>query len=394
MPNIIAEQPIEGITESFEWLTDIIESRDGREHRIMLRSLPRVMLDYSFIAHPHNRNRYLNLLRNNLTGTWLIPEWLRAVYIGRINQGTTLIRNYFDNHVDDNLLIYQDSKKNEVVTWLKSSEIKSLEFVFHAERQLKPDFVFAEPPNEKKEAISAVINNYKAAYLLPLRECYLNSSKYKTSGFDAQFDVTIELIEQPNYHSKIIKKPTYLGIEVLHNNYGTNESTLNKDIDIVDYDVGKITRIERWERTKLSRSIKFYLDGFDEIKKFKEFIYRREGRVKPFWLCDGDVNIYGGKVRGNQIVIRNGHYNDLPSFKYLSLFHDNAVSYAKIISISNDLHDKTIIVIDKIIEQPVNKISCLTLCRFDTDRVQIEYGTNQQAQSDIQVIEVFDDQYF
>jgi hypothetical protein len=115
MPNIIAEQPIEGITESFEWLTDIIESRDGREHRIMLRSLPRVMLDYSFIAHPHNRNRYLDLLRNNLTSTWLIPEWLRAVYIGRINQGTTLVRNYFDNHVDDNLLIYQDSKKMKLL---------------------------------------------------------------------------------------------------------------------------------------------------------------------------------------------------------------------------------------------------------------------------------------
>jgi hypothetical protein len=394
MPNIIAEQPISGTKESFEWLTDIIESSNGREHRIMLRSLPRVTLDCSFMAHPHNRNRYLNLFRNNLTNIWLIPEWLSAIYLGRINKGTSLVKNYFDCHIDDKLLIYQNSTTNEVVTWLKSSEIKSLDFVFNLKRQPKFEFIFEDMPDEKKEAISPVINNYKSAYLLPLRECYLSNVSYETSGFDAQFDIVIELVEQPIYHRKVVKKQTYLDIEVLHNNYGHNNSALKKDIDIVDYDIGKITRMERWESPKQSRSVKFYLDGFDEIKKFKEFIYRRAGRLNPFWLCDDDVNIYGGKIRGNKIIIRNNHYNHVPSFKYLSLFHDTSVSYVKIISVSNDSHGNTIIIIDKNIEQPVNKISCLMLCRFDTDRVQIEYKTNQQAQSDIPVIEVFDDQYF
>ncbi|MWP63225.1 hypothetical protein [Gilliamella sp. Pas-s25] len=393
MPNVIAEQPIKGATESFEWLTDIIESRDGREHRVMLRSLPRVTLVYSFIAHPHNRNYYLNLLRNNLTDIWLIPNWLRAVYVGRINKGTTIVENHFDNHTGDNLLIYQDSTKNEVAKWLRASEKKSLEFVFHNERQPKLEFIFSNPTDDGKLGLSPTTNDYQAAYLLLLQKCYLNNAAYKTSGFDAQVDVTLEVVEPPIYREPTIPKNIYLDIEVLHNNYGVNESVLNKDIDIVDYGMGKITRIDRWERTKQSRSINFYLDGFDEIKKFKEFIYRRAGSLNPFWLCDGDVNICG-KVRGNQIIIRDSHYDDLPSFKYLSLFHDNAISYARIISVSNSAHSNIIITIDKTIEQPVNKISFMMLCRFNTDKVQIEYDTNQQAKSDIPVIEVFDDQYF
>lgn len=389
MPNVIAEQPTAGATESFEWLTNVIESRDGREHRVMLRSLPRVTLDYSFIAHPHNRNYYLNLLRNNLTDIWLLPSWLKAVYVGRINKGTTIVENHFDNHVGDNLLIYQDITKKEVATWLKSSEKKSLEFVFHDEHQPKLEFVFKEPPDGKL-GLSPAINDYQAAYLLPLEKCYLNNVTYKTSGFDAKFDITAELVDQPLYRAELIQKQTYLGIEVLHNNYGANESTLNKCIDKVDYDIGKTTRINKWDRTKSSRSILFYMDGLDEIKKFKQFVYRMSGRLNPFWLCDGDVNIYGSKIVGNQIIIRN----DLPSFNYLALFHDNCVTYVKIMSVSHDNYGNTIIVFDKHINYTVNKISYLMLCRFDSDIVQIKYDTNQRAQSNIQVTEVFDDQYF
>ena len=393
MLNVIAEQPLVGSKETFEWLTDIIESRDGREHRIMLRSLPRVTLEFSFIAHPHNRNRYINLLHNNLTDIWFIPDWFKAIYIGRINKNTFLFKNYFNNRVGDNLLIYQDSSKNEVATWLKSSKIESLEFVFDNQKHQKLEFIFKDPTDKGKQGLY-LVNNYQAAYLLSLQECCLKNVAYKTSGFDTQFDVTIELTESPIYRAKSIETQTYLGIEVLHNNYGVNESSLSKNIDIVDYEIGKITRIERWDRTKSSRTVKFYLDGLDEITKFKEFIYRIGGRLNSFWLCDDDVNIYNGKVLGNQISIKSIYHSDSPSFNYLALFHDSSVVYVKIMNVKQDEHGNTLLIIDKTISQPVKKISHLMLCRFDSDSVQIKYNTNQQAESNIQVVEVFDDQYF
>lgn len=392
MLNVIAEKPLVGSKETFEWLTDIIESRDGREHRIMLRSLPRVTLDYSFIAHPHNRSRYINLLHNNSTDIWFIPDWFRAVYIGPINKNTFLFENYFNNHEGDNLLIYQDSSKNEVATWLKSSKIESLEFVFDNQKHQEMEFIFKDPTDEKKQGLY-LVNDYLIAYLLPLQECCLKNVTYKTPNFDTQFDVTIELIESPIYRAKSIETETYLGIEVLHNNYSVNESSFNKNIDIVDYELGKITRMERWDRTKSSGIIKFYLDGLDEITKFKEFIYRIGGRLTPFWLCD-DVNVCDDNIRGNQITIKSIYYSDLPSFKYLALFHDNSVVYVKIMDVKQDEYDNTVLIIDKTIKKPVKKISHLMLCRFDSDSVQIKYNTNQQAESNIQVVEVFDDQYF
>lgn len=386
MPNIIPEQPIEDAEESFEWLTDIIESRDGGEHRIGLRSLPRVMFDYSFIAHPHNRNRYLNLLRNHLTDIWLVPDWFQAIYAGRIDKGTDTIDNKFNHVIGDKLLIYQDSEKNEVVEWKKS-----IVFIFTNEKPSKKlHFIFRE--NTRKEQgseISQVVNNYKVAYLLSLRKCYISNAKYTTSGFNAQIDISTELIDPTDY-SGTIAKNTYLGLEVLHNYYGSNESTINKDIDIVDFDIGKVTRMKRWEYSKLSRSIKFYLDGIDEINSFKEFIYRIEGKLNAFWLCDGDIHYFNPTIKDNHLGIKTYNYIDITSFKYLALFHANSITYAKVI----DIADSGILTLDVKITEPVLKVSNLLLCRFNTDSVSIKYQTNFQAQSDISIIEVFDDKYF
>lgn len=387
MSNIITEQPIEGAQESFEWLTDIIQSRDGGEHRIGLRSLPRVMFNYSFLTHPHNRNHYLNLLRNNLTDIWLVPDWYKAIYVGRIDKGTFKIDNKFNHYVGDKFLIYQNSDKNEVVEWKKP-----FEFIFSDEKTSNQfNFKFKEIPLKKEygREINPVVNDYKEAYFLPFKECYIQNAKYNTSGFDAQIDISTELIDPIDY-SQTIANETYLDLEVLHNYYGSNESTINQEIDIADYDIGKTTRITKWKYSKLSRSIKFYLDGIDEINSFKEFLYRIEGKLHPFWFCDGDINFYDYYIGKNHIEIENKNHIELTSFKYLALFHANSITYAKVIEIRNSQD----LILDVNITKPVLKVSNLLLCRFNTDKVSIEYQKDFQAQSDIPIIEVFDDKYF
>lgn len=392
MSNIITEQPIKGAKETFSWLTDIIETKNGREHRIGLRALPRVSYEYSFLTHIHNRNYYLNSLRNNFTEIWLIPDWLSGIYLGELELGQKTIPNILNQKVGDKFLIYQNAEHSEVNEWLQLPKQKPLEFVFIEPQKTKLVFELKKRvPVEKQVNIKPINYHYKAAYILPLMPCYLTNTKYTTSGYESQIDISVELSHELNFSSGANYGIKYLGLEVLHNCYGVNESTIQKDIEIVDYDLGKITRIENWQYSKLSRSLTFYLDGLKEIQAFKKFIYRIEGKLNAFWLCDNDENLVKTHILGDKIYIENQSFN--PSFKYLALFHPDSVSYVKIINIKNT--GKSIqLTIDQVITKPITKISHLMLCRFDTDDIQIEYDTYLQAQSNIPIIEVFDDQYF
>lgn len=392
MSNTITEQPLKGAKETFSWLTDIIETKIGREHRVGLRALPRVTYEYSFLTHTHNRNNYLNSLRNHFTEKWLIPDWLSGIYLGELEPGQTTVSNILNQKVGDKFLIYQNAEHCEVNEWLKLPIEKPLEFVFTEPKKSKLEFKLKKrAPVEKQITIKPINYHYKTAYILPLMECYLSNTKYTTSGYESQIDISVELIQELNYRSSVSYSSKYLGLEVLHNHFGVNESTIQKDIEIIDYDLGKITRIENWQYSKLSRSLTFYLDGLKEIEAFKKFIYRIEGRLNAFWLCDNDENLIKTHILGDNIYIEN--QSVIPSFKYLALFHPDSVSYVKILNTKN-LGKSIQLKLDQVITKPITKISHLMLCRFDTDSVQIEYDTYLQAQSNIPIIEVFDDQYF
>lgn len=391
MLNIIAEQPTAGAKESFSWLTDIIESQNGSECRIGLRDHPRVNYEYSVIVHTVTRNSYHNLIRSNFTESWLIPDWFLAKLYGPISAYSDTLNNVFNQKIGEKFLIYQDDRHVEVNCWIKQK--RKAMFKFTDKKSENNRFKFDED-DELNEVVNINFtkNNYRNAYIMPLKTGILLNAKYSTGGYDAkielQFDVTgcgNEYDGQPAV--------TYKSIEVLHNSDGINESLIKKDVSTIDYETGKITRLEKWDKSKNSRTIKFYLSGYDEILKFKEFIHRTAGRLNPFWFCDDDVAIYQFDMRDNKIIIQNNFYINLQTFKYIALFSSDDVTYAEVLSI--DVTEKnTVLTIDKKPDGKVLKISNLMLCRFDSDTVQISYEKHQQATSEIQIIEVFDDQYF
>lgn len=392
MSNIIAEQPMSGSKESFSWLTDIIESQDGSECRIGIRSYPRINSEYSIAIHANNRNTYHNLIRSNFTDNWLIPNWFLAKYYGLIHYNCDTLNNVLDQKVGDKFLIYQDAQHSEINNWVKQKK-KVLTFKFISSVPKDNVFQFDEGDDFNEVVnINFTKNNYRAAYIIPLISGVLLNAKYSTSGYDAQIDLQFDITNNiTEYNSSAVI--TYKNMEVVHNNEGKNESLIKKDITTIDYETGKITRLDKWTRAKNSRSVSFYMNGYDEINDFKRFIYRVAGRLNPFWFCDNDVAIHRFTVSGNTILIPNNAYINLQTFKYVALFSGEDISYAEVLSV-NSAKNHTTLTLDKKPVDTVWKISNLMLCRFDTDTVQISYETYQQARSEIKIIEVFDDQYF
>lgn len=392
MSNIIAEQPMSGSKESFSWLTDIIESQDGSECRVGLRSYPRLNYEYSIAVHANNRNTYHNLIRSNFTDNWLIPNWFLAKYYGSIHYNCDTLNNVLDQKVGDKFLIYQDAQHSEINNWVKQKK-KVLTFKFISSVPKDNVFQFDEGDDFNEVVnINFTKNNYRAAYIIPLISGVLLNAKYSTSGYDAQIDLQFDITNNiTEYNSSAVI--TYKNMEVVHNNEGKNESLIKKDITTIDYETGKITRLDKWTRAKNSRSVSFYMNGYDEINDFKRFIYRVAGRLNPFWFCDNDVAIHRFTVSGNTILIPNNAYINLQTFKYVALFSGEDISYAEVLSV-NSAKNHTTLTLDKKPVDTVWKISNLMLCRFDTDTVQISYETYQQARSEIKIIEVFDDQYF
>ncbi|MCO6525032.1 MAG: hypothetical protein J6562_08425, partial [Candidatus Schmidhempelia sp.] len=369
MSNIIAEQPMSGSKESFSWLTDIIESQDGSECRIGIRSYPRINSEYSIAIHANNRNTYHNLIRSNFTDNWLIPNWFLAKYYGSIHYNCDTLNNVLDQKVGDKFLIYQDAQHSEINNWVKQKK-KVLTFKFISSVPKDNIFQFDEGDDFNEVVnINFTKNNYRAAYIIPLISGVLLNAKYSTSGYDAQIDLQFDITNNiTEYNSSAVI--TYKNMEVVHNNEGKNESLIKKDITTIDYETGKITRLDKWTRAKNSRSVSFYMNGYDEINDFKRFIYRVAGRLNPFWFCDNDVAIHRFTVSGNTILIPNNSYINLQTFKYVALFSGEDISYAEVLSV-NSAKNHTTLTLDKKPVDTVWKISNLMLCRFDTDTVQI-----------------------
>ena len=75
------------VTETLEWLTDVLQSPTGSEQRRCLRFLPRKSIDFSICAWDDERTLLDNLLMSHSAGDWYLPLWYDAMVTTNNNAG-------------------------------------------------------------------------------------------------------------------------------------------------------------------------------------------------------------------------------------------------------------------------------------------------------------------
>jgi hypothetical protein len=108
-----------GITERLAWLTDVLESYDGSEQRIRLRSIPRRSFEFQLDLAGHDVRVLETLLHAWAARVFAVPVWTdRTVLTAPLSAGATAVRvsdaANADYHAGGLVAFWSDNQHHEV----------------------------------------------------------------------------------------------------------------------------------------------------------------------------------------------------------------------------------------------------------------------------------------
>lgn len=369
----------EGLSEVFEYRTDILTSFNKKEQRRSLMSQPRRKISYTGLVQGELHNQLKNKLFSWQDKALSVPLWYQqTTLLGPAKIGSySLVVDVkkYDFQVGANLCIWVDFNNVEVL------EITAID-------------------GNNLTLKAPLSNNYDAGvWVYPTLEVHLEDSvslRHHTSTVgEIDFELTADI------HRTKMKMPTlyqadmtYDGLEVLLRkpNWAENiEDEYEAAVDIVDYGYGVQRWFNRNTPSLATRSMTFVAKTYDEILWFKSFIHRNKGAFKSFivpsWTDDVRLNEpYGEgsltlRVRGDNLPLTADDFRDK---KYLRVNTAKGVYYLTISGISID--DKGVVItttssmnVNLEVNEVIN-ISFMAKYRFASDEIGCSLLTRDTAE--------------
>ncbi len=363
--------------EVLEWATDVITSNDGSEQRVRLRKAPRQTFMANYPIPANEMARAENIAYGWLARKWAVPVWSQTQPVTNLISGDTVIAcdsaNY-DFREGGLVLIWSSATVNEVI------EIDSVDV-----NQL----VLAR----------GMGNSYPVAIICPvLNGRVAGNIKRKTNGYTAMLALAYEITENVDIASDVPDQ--YLGYDLYWNEQllgdsNTLEDDLNRRVDVVDYETGKVDFYSPWLYTRPGRSFNFVNEGAEECWTFRKFLHRRAGKLRPFWIPTFESNLrleMTGTVTSTLRVTSDDYRGLGDDRNHIGILLQDGTWHARAIT-GTSLDDSTHINVG--IDSPISVdaseikiISYLGLKRFDTDRVEVSWIGNSVNTAAVRMLEI------
>jgi hypothetical protein len=365
-------QPEAPANEVLEFLTDILDSRNGTEQRLQLRSMPRQIVNYTYPLQIWNIACSFNTSYGAIGKKWAIPIWSEAQYVGTINSSAPSITC--------NTTLY-DLRANSLA------------------------FLYAGPNSWQIVEIGTIsgtsINvtnslDYMAnCYLLPVRlgwvEGQINSS---TNGFNKKTTVAFE-IEDPLASTP--SAPTqYLGNDIYYTPPLLSNDNLSRSIQIqmekMDGELGIIRRQFPWLNAKYGSGYNTITINRTEYITYRNFLYRRAGKFRQFWMPTFEQNlrlVSTGTIT-TTILIEGDDFNSY-TFRPNIAILANGVWYPRIISNPTvQALNRLQLTLNTALNIPASQVTTicyLGLNRLNTDRIEMQWSQGIM-ESQINILEL------
>jgi hypothetical protein len=364
------EYPIE---ESLEWLTDVIESYDGSEQRIQIRSLPRQVISESFFLKGLDRIKSRIMLSDNQTRVFGVPVWYEArqtqVDIDGGSDTILVSTGYADFREGSTVLVWRSSDDFEVV---EASSIAS------------DSLSLARP----------IRSSFKAGtYVMPLRQARVQDSitMEDISGLYTRVDIDWSVIDNGSIDEKDLSL-VYQGYGVFTDYKKINTDTaprkINRPIELIDYESG-LTAVESRMTYSRENSTKmpFQHTSRSEIWEFKRWLSALSGKLTPIWLPSflPDITVCAAfndvqltltiQNIGLTRVVEAGN----PMYAHVLFRHTNGSIYAReIISVSENDDGTETMQINEALgfsgdSSSFEAVSFIRLCRQGSDRTEFSH---------------------
>jgi hypothetical protein len=372
-----------GITERLAWLTDVLESYDGSEQRIRLRSIPRRSFEFQLDLAGHDVRVLETLLHAWAARVFAVPVWTdRTVLTAPLSAGATAVRvsdaANADYHAGGLVAFWSDNQHHEV------GEILSL-----AGNAL----TLKQPLSRGWPAGTRVF---------PARFARLDGDVVVAHPTDALASARVRFeVEDPSPVPAIDGPSTYQGYRVLAwrpNRIEDLTDTWRRKLALLDYGTGPVTLDDLSGHPVVGKRLRFTFGNRATIQAFRAWLHARLGRAVPFWLSSGqsDVEVTRQINAADQhLAVKNigyARYLASPTIRRDVVIHATGgrADYRRITGGTEISADEELLTLDSSLGvtlalQDVLRISFLDLVRLDADAQELFWETDGIVQVVLEV---------
>lgn len=263
------------VKETILFKTDILNSYNGTEQRIKVRLNPRHRLAIRAYLDSNERFRVENLIYGWRNRIWAIPMWIEARYAtAPITQGDTTIN---------------------VSTLYGDFRVGSLAIIWGGPRSYDV-FQISAKTDTSIDLDRGVNANYDNPIIMPIRSARMikDPTRY-TTGHDAILETIVEVTDnlvtpaaassiQYNGLDTFFMEPLQTGTDGAPDKY-------EHRIDLMDNTSGVVELFSPWNYLRVKREFELILEGAQEIWETRAWLYRRAGRLVPFYMPTYENNL-------------------------------------------------------------------------------------------------------
>ena len=368
-------RPLLGITERLSWLTSISPSQDHTEQRSKKRLIPRQFYTYRHSIIDTQIPRFDGFVWKHQTTALTLPLWTDATQLGTATTaGSTFVTVATANALystDASLVMWSDSKTHEeiAITSVSSSGIHTTGMV------------------------SAWTTE---AWVMPAHTATINQPANIGNPMhnQATAEVSFRLTDNVNVTAGVAAT-TYQSLD-LFTDRPTIAQPLSRSIDWdraeVDGQTGPVVVDTRSDFPDKVRSLKYVKGTRADIWTLRQWLYRRTGRIRPFWMptFQDDAQLASAASSGDSTVTitdikYRDYYTEHTEHKDIAFIKDDDTFInRRITGSSAGAGDTEVLTLDSALGVAAStsffkQICFLQRSRLDADAIEFAWDTNTQA---------------
>jgi len=361
---------------TLSYKTDTFTSRSGYEQRRALRSTPRRRVDFTSLAHRDDMLRFSRLMATKQNADFLFPDWMRAAPTHGIASGSEYL-----------------SLRDIAPEWV-SIGAKA----FLVDGDTVTQVTIASVSAYTVELLTPVAQEHSAATVL--RPAYagllatINSTVNTSNTVSVQVSYDVTPGSVPN-SDNLFFPYVVDGKEVFSFPWNWGESVAAEyswQIENVDFDRGVITTHRPVDFGKVGQTATVLRHDPYQIDYMQRFIERQKGQCGQFWMPTGteDLTVVADVTSGATTLTVAGtaaanDYGTSEIYRGVALYlRDGRRVYRKFNSIiasgGNSALTLSAAVTTVIPASLIAKVSWMSMARFASDEVTLEYLSDSVAQ--------------
>ncbi len=375
-----------GYRVTYQYFTEILESRDGSEQRIALRETPRKTLEYKARLVGDARREFMDQLWVSQPAKFVHPEQSKVMFLDvPAKPGDTLL-----------------TLSEEPGDWVQPGTI----LVFGAGQTAELKSVAAREGGNAVRLRSPVMGNWP----VDTEIFYATIGRYATSltfGHQtddvAQVQVTFEVT--PTSEREFVSdapRITFAGREVFDLDANWSESvSIAKSHAVEDLDFGRgiTSRTIPVRFGAYTPTISVMLKSKSEAEYLRQFFGRQIGRQGEFWLKSplADMRLRTDSAPGTNAIrvvgtaVRDVFESGITHNAVVILMEDGTSVFASVLSASTVAGFDTQFTLSTsfpngLSVEEVDKVCWLTNARFGSDNLVIDWQTDDLASSKLAII--------